>query len=411
MRSQRGFVLACALIGHAGTGRVGGRRHGHPGQPERSSRPRRARGQARAHRGAAHRRARPRRPGRLEPVRHAVVARATRRRARRGRPGLERQRRRARVAVGNRSLFRLSSTEGLALVSDNALAGSATHAVTLRQTIGGLAASGGGLVTVGVTKAGGAWKVVSASSSLNGDETLDGKARLRDGQAWQAAAASVGRVKSLAQIARLRGKGRLRPGLEGPARRGPRRRAAAREVAFPTVSRRLRPGVRDARARHPGRRAERLPRLRRRAQRHGPRPREPRRQRERRSRGGRRRRRSFNGELPRRTAAATPRRARSPSPPSDGVRAIDVFANADSTLNDIVLKLLPRRHRGRRGRHGPHARAHPLRARRRRARRRLLRAGVRVRRRPAAGRAAHLHGHHQLRHERRRRRPTSRAGA
>jgi hypothetical protein len=112
----------------------------------------------------------------------------------------------------NRSLFRLSSTQGLALVGDNALAGGATHAVTLRQTIDGLAASGGGMVTIGLTKAGDAWKVISASSSLNGDRTLDGKARLRDGQAWQAAAASVGRVKSLAQIARLRGKRALGQG-------------------------------------------------------------------------------------------------------------------------------------------------------------------------------------------------------
>ena len=62
-----------------------------------------------------------------------------------------------------------------------------THAITLRQTPGGVAASGGGLVTIGVTKAGSAWKVVSASSSISGDETLasDGTAQLPDGQAWQ----------------------------------------------------------------------------------------------------------------------------------------------------------------------------------------------------------------------------------
>ncbi len=106
----------------------------------------------------------------------------------------------------NRALFRQTSTAGMELVSDNALAGGGTHAVTLRQTVGGLDASGGGLVTIGVVKTGSAWKVVSASGSLSGDRSLDGKARLRDGQAWQAAAASVGRVKSLAQIARLRGK-------------------------------------------------------------------------------------------------------------------------------------------------------------------------------------------------------------
>jgi extracellular elastinolytic metalloproteinase len=57
-----------------------------------------------------------------------------------------------------------------------------------------------------VTKAGAGWKVISASSSLSSNQSLRGKARLADGQAWQKAAASVGRVRSLAQIARLRGK-------------------------------------------------------------------------------------------------------------------------------------------------------------------------------------------------------------
>jgi extracellular elastinolytic metalloproteinase len=138
----------------------------------------------------------------------------------------------------NRSLFRLSSTQGLALVSDNALAGGATHAVTLRQTIDGLAASGGGMVTIGVTKAGSAWKAVSASGTLNGDRTLDGKTRLRDGQAWQAAAASVGRVKSLAQIARLRGKKALGHGRKGLRVAGLGDVQQAREVASsPRVTR------------------------------------------------------------------------------------------------------------------------------------------------------------------------------
>jgi extracellular elastinolytic metalloproteinase len=138
----------------------------------------------------------------------------------------------------NRSLFRLSSTAGLALVSDNALAGGATHAVTLRQTSDGLAASGGGMITIGVTKAGSAWKAVSASGTLNGDRTLDGKTRLRDGQAWQAAAASVGRVKSLAQIARLRGKKALGHGRKGLRVAGLGDVQQAREVASsPRVTR------------------------------------------------------------------------------------------------------------------------------------------------------------------------------
>jgi len=65
----------------------------------------------------------------------------------------------------NRSLFRLSSTSGLELLSDNRLARIDAHAVTLRQAPGGVNAAGGGLVTVGVVKTGGAWKVVSVSSS------------------------------------------------------------------------------------------------------------------------------------------------------------------------------------------------------------------------------------------------------
>lgn len=50
----------------------------------------------------------------------------------------------------NKQLFKLSSVDGLQLVSDAPLAGGAGHAVTLRQTVGGLKASGGGLVTIGV---------------------------------------------------------------------------------------------------------------------------------------------------------------------------------------------------------------------------------------------------------------------
>src|SRR4051794_8114502 len=72
----------------------------------------------------------------------------------------------------NRALFRLSSIGGLELVDDAGLTRTDAHAVTFRQTPGGLDAAGGGLVTVGVAKAGGAWKVVSASSTLSGDETL-----------------------------------------------------------------------------------------------------------------------------------------------------------------------------------------------------------------------------------------------
>src|SRR3954468_13345292 len=107
----------------------------------------------------------------------------------------------------NAALFRLSSATGLEAVTDSSLAASATHAVTFRQAPGGLDAAGGGLVTVGVTKAGGAWTVVSAASTLSGDETLaPAGARLSDGQAWQRAARSVGRNTSLARVSRVSGR-------------------------------------------------------------------------------------------------------------------------------------------------------------------------------------------------------------
>src|SRR3954471_15188296 len=68
----------------------------------------------------------------------------------------------------NKALYKLSSTGGLELASDSKLAGTDGHAVSLRQTVGGLPASGGGLLTIGVMKAGGNWRIVSATSTVNG---------------------------------------------------------------------------------------------------------------------------------------------------------------------------------------------------------------------------------------------------
>jgi extracellular elastinolytic metalloproteinase len=239
----------------------------------------------------------------------------------------------------NRALFRQTSTAGMELVSDNALAGGGTHAVTLRQTVGGLDASGGGLVTIGVVKAGSAWKVVSASGSLSGDRSLDGKARLRDGQAWQAAAASVGRVRSLAQIARVAGKKpRLGRGWKGFRVAGLGEVQQARQVAFPTVSKGFVPAyetlVLDTQSPEPTAyrvfvdarngtvlaresmvdsetsQAEAAP---------------PTTQ--------------LSGTLPPQDGGCDTQKGPFTVAAADGVRAIDVFANADSNLNDIVLKL------------------------------------------------------------------------
>src|SRR4051812_6860339 len=100
----------------------------------------------------------------------------------------------------NTGLYKLSSTAGLELLSDNKLAASSGHAVTFQQVVGGRPAAGGGLVTVGVTRTGRSWKVVSASSSLSGDETLAGKAALSAEEGLQRAASDAGLTRSLAQI-------------------------------------------------------------------------------------------------------------------------------------------------------------------------------------------------------------------
>jgi hypothetical protein len=252
----------------------------------------------------------------------------------------------------NRSLFRLASLAGITQVADSRLAASDTHAITLRQTPGGLAASGGGLVTIGVTKAGGAWKVVSASSSISGDETLasGGSAKLSDAQAWQRAAINVGHNTSLARVTRIgTRKLGLPRGWHGLHVAGLADVQRSRQVAFPTLTRGYIPafetlvvdtsGVEpsayrvfvDARSGAVLARENLVD-----------------------SDGA-----TDAAPAPRAGAAQAPAPTTTPLsgslPPQDagcdtpkgpftvadgsGVRAIDVFANADNPANDIVLKL------------------------------------------------------------------------
>ena len=228
----------------------------------------------------------------------------------------------------NRSLFRLGSLAGITQVSDSRLAASDTHAITLRQTPGGVAASGGGLVTIGVTKAAGAWKVVSASSSISGDETLasGGSAKLSDAQAWQRAAINVGHNTSLARVTRIgTRKLGLPRGWHGLHVAGLSDVQRSRQVAFPTLTRGYIPAFETLVRRHVRGRAVGLPRVRRRQerQRYSPartsstttaRPTPRRRRRRGPPRPPRLQRRRSAGRCRRRTPAATPRRARSPSP-------------------------------------------------------------------------------------------------
>ena len=255
----------------------------------------------------------------------------------------------------NRALFRQGSVAGLELVADSKLAGSDGHAVTLRQSPGGLDAAGGGLVTIGLTKAGGAWKVVSASSTLSGDETIaSGSARLSDGRAWQRAARSVGRRTSLARIARVPArKAGLARGWSALRVTGLQNVQQARKVAFPTISKGYIPAfetlVVDTSGDEPSAyrvyvdaqsgavlarenlvdsdgvtdsSASSRPAPKARAAQAAPEQTTP-----------------FSGTLPATDGACDVQQGPFTVTADAGVRAIDVFANADVPTNDIVLQL------------------------------------------------------------------------
>ncbi|MGH3022205.1 MAG: M36 family metallopeptidase [Gaiellaceae bacterium] len=101
----------------------------------------------------------------------------------------------------NKGLFRLSSLDGLELVSDGALRGSQGHAVLFRQTFGSLVASPDGVLVVGVvgSRASG-WKIAYASSRVTGDTGLEGSAELTEIEAWVTAARAVGEDVSAADV-------------------------------------------------------------------------------------------------------------------------------------------------------------------------------------------------------------------
>jgi hypothetical protein len=234
----------------------------------------------------------------------------------------------------NKALFKLSSVDDLALVGDNQLTGGAGHAVTLRQTVGGLPAADGGLVTVGVGRSGGSWRVISASSTISGDESLAGKSTLSAAEALQRAAANVGTTRSLAQIDTVSASKAKLKGWKGFTLAGVSDIQRAREVAFPTIERGYVPAyetvvvdssgdvpsayatVIDART---GTVLERqnLVDNATDAAAAGPT--------------------SFSGDLPTADGGCATRHG--PYAVGAGTRAIDVFADAASPANDIVLKL------------------------------------------------------------------------
>ncbi len=93
--------------------------------------------------------------------------------------------------LAHRALFRLSSADVAALevVNDAKLTGTNAHAVLLRQRFGTLRAGEDGLIAVGTVGD----KVAYVSSSASGGGPAPAAATLSVTQAWQKAAANVGR--------------------------------------------------------------------------------------------------------------------------------------------------------------------------------------------------------------------------
>ena len=235
----------------------------------------------------------------------------------------------------NKALFRLDAVGNLELVSDSKLAGGAGHAVTLRQRVGGLEAGGGGLVTIGLKRDGG-WTVISASGSVHGDETLAAQPSLPPEQAVQRAAANVGERRSLAQILPLGKDGA--GGYKAFKLSGVPDVQRTKAVAFPTVGRGFVPAyetiISDTDGAEPG--AYRIfvdggsgAVLARESLVHNA------------DDGATTQAtpvtNTFSGELPNRDGACDTRKG--PYTAGTGVRLIDVFANADTPAQDIVLRL------------------------------------------------------------------------
>ncbi|MBA3331577.1 MAG: M36 family metallopeptidase, partial [Actinobacteria bacterium] len=237
--------------------------------------------------------------------------------------------------AANRGIFRLDSTAGLELFNDSPLVHSEGHAISFRQTFGELEATDGGLVTVGLAPGEGGWNVASASSTVTGDETLTGSLRLGPEQAWLAAAASIGEPHSLVDIDKVNA---VKAGAAGwdalhVARLDDVQRVRA--VAFPTVRAGVVPAyetiVLNTDVAEPvayrifvdGRTGEVLARQSLVDNAHdGPSPTF-----------------SFEGILPPVDGGCDVRKGPYTVTADAHVRAIDVFANADSPLQDIVLRL------------------------------------------------------------------------
>jgi len=232
----------------------------------------------------------------------------------------------------NRTLLGLRSTTNLKLDSDARMRGSRGHAVNFRQAFDGLITSDGGLVTVGITGSKARrWKVAYVSSSLTRARGLAaGRVALSAQEGWVRAARSVGTRVALTDVrAAKRARGWQNLSVDGTDAV-----QRVKQVAFPTVRNGVVPayeslvvqkGAADAHRIFVDARNGRV--LARYSLEHNlaeglvlapvttP----------------------FEGQLPATDGGCGPRHG--PFAVGVGIRALDVFADADNPLQDIILNL------------------------------------------------------------------------
>ena len=134
--------------------------------------------------------------------------------------------------AAHKATFGLRSVKHLRVLTAAPLRGSKAHAVSFRQTFGGML-SADGVVTVTVVPAKTGWKVVYASSSLARDQAVTGKRSLSPVHAWVKAADAAGiHVSDVAALGKtadgatalsasgLSGAETVRPTVFGTAKRG-----------------------------------------------------------------------------------------------------------------------------------------------------------------------------------------------
>jgi hypothetical protein len=133
----------------------------------------------------------------------------------------------------NKTLFKISSAQGLELVNDVTLTGTNAHAVLFAQKFGDLVADWDGLIAVGVV--GG--KVAYVSSSSAAGQTLTGTVKLSAAEAWSAGASSVGvPVGAISNVTQKDGWTYFdAAGLTSGGASAAGTRQGAKLVAFPTL--------------------------------------------------------------------------------------------------------------------------------------------------------------------------------